>query len=90
MHRYWDGKTPFEGDYIDDFELCNEVKQLLENEQVFNENKESSTPSEVEIKTLPSSLKYTFLGANPRYPIIVNNELNGNDLDCLVNLVRTH
>ena len=53
-------------------------------------NKESGTPSEVEMKILPFSLKYTFLGGNSTYPIIVNSKLNGIDLDHLVNLVRKH
>ena len=64
--------------------------QIHENEQLLNENRESSTPPEVEMKTLPCSLKYAFLGANSTYPIIVNSEHNGNDLDRLVNLVRKH
>ena len=53
-------------------------------------NKESSTPPEVELKALPSNLKYAFLGDDSTYPIIVNSELNGSDLDCLANLVRKH
>ena len=53
-------------------------------------NKESSTPPKLEMKTLPSSLKYAFFDANSTYPIIVNSELNGAELDRLVNLVRKH
>ena len=61
--------------------------QVHEIEEVLEMNKESSTPSEVEMKTLPSSMKYGYLGANSTYPIIVNSELNGTDLDRFVNLV---
>ena len=57
---------------------------------MLEKNKESSTPLEVEMKTFPSSLKYAFLGTNSTYPIIVNNELNGADLDRLVNLIQKH
>ena len=35
---------------------------------------EESAPK-VELKTLPSSLKYTFLSPNCTYPIIMNDEL---------------
>ena len=59
-----------------------------ENEQVLNENKESSTAPEVAMKTLPSSLNYTLLVSNSTYPIIINSELNSNDLDRLVNVVQ--
>ena len=75
-------EDPFEGGYVDDLKLYNE--------QVLVMNKESSTPPEVEMKTLHSSLKYAFLGANSTYPVIVNSELNGTDLDRLVNLVQKH
>ena len=37
--------------------------------------KEENAP-QVELKTLPSSLRYAFLGPNSTYPIIVNAELN--------------
>ena len=70
--------------------MYNEVRQANEIEQALEMSKESSTLPEVELKTLPSSLKYAFLGANSTYPIIVNSELNGVDLDRLVNLVRKH
>ena len=63
---------------------------MNEIEQVLEMNKESSTPPKVEIKALPSSLKHAFLGANSTYPIIVNSELNGADLDRIVNLVRKY
>ena len=53
-------------------------------------NEESSKPPEIEMKTLPSNLKYAFLDANSTYPIIVNSELNGTDLDRLVNLFQKH
>ena len=37
--------------------------------------KEESAPK-VELKTLPPSLRYVFLGSNSTFPIIVNAELN--------------
>ena len=64
--------------------------QVHEIEEVLEMNKESSTRSEVEMKTLPSSMKYGYLGANSTYPIIVNSELNGTDLDRFFNLVWKH
>ncbi|XP_074282674.1 uncharacterized protein LOC141607213 [Silene latifolia] len=37
---------------------------------------ERSTPPQVELKPLPSTLKHAFLGPNDTYPIIVNSALN--------------
>ena len=42
------------------------------------------------MKPLPSHLEYAFLGDDSTYPIIFSSELNGNDLDRLVNLVKKH
>ena len=80
----------FKDDFVDYLELYNEVMQVHEIEQVLEVNKESSRPLEIEMKTLPFGLKYSFLGANSTYLIIVNSEFNGTNLDRLVNLVRKH
>ena len=51
--------------------------------------KEESEPK-VELKILPSSLRYAFLSPNSTYPIIVNAELNDEQVDKLLRRVRTH
>ena len=51
--------------------------------------KEENAPK-VELKTLPSSLRYAFLGPNSTYPIIVNAELNDEQVDKLLRRVRPH
>ena len=45
---------------------------------------------QVELKTLPSSLRYAFLGPNSTYPIIVNAELNDVQVDKLLRRIRPH
>ncbi|XP_021731337.1 uncharacterized protein LOC110698248 [Chenopodium quinoa] len=42
---------------------------------------ESTTPPEVELKSLPSNLKYEYLGPNNSYPVIVNAELKDIELE---------
>ena len=51
--------------------------------------KEENAP-QVELKTLPSSLRYAFLGPNSTYPIIVNAELNDEQVDKLLRRIRPH
>ena len=52
-----------------------------------SELKEESAPK-VELKTLPSSLRFAFLGLNSTYPIIVNAELNDEQVEKLLRRVR--
>ena len=51
--------------------------------------KEESAPK-VELKTLPPSLRYVFLGSNSTFPIIVNAELNDEQVDKLLRRIRPH
>ena len=51
--------------------------------------KEENAPK-VELKTLPLSLRYAFLGPNSTFPIIVNAELNDEQVDKLLSRVRPH
>ena len=50
-------------------------EHLPSNVCCMSELKEESAPK-VELKTLPLSLRYAFLGPNSTYPITVNIELN--------------
>ncbi|XP_021748570.1 uncharacterized protein LOC110714371 [Chenopodium quinoa] len=51
---------------------------------------ESSKPPEVELKPLPSNLKYAYLGPNNSYPVIVNAELKDTELEQLLNVLKTY
>ena len=51
--------------------------------------KEGDAPK-VEMKQLPPDLKYAFLGPNSTYPIIVNANLNSEQVEKLLRLVRDH
>ena len=51
---------------------------------------EDQTAPKVELKTLPSSLRYAYLGPNCTYPIIVNAELTDEQEDKLLRRVRPH
>ncbi|XP_021723968.1 uncharacterized protein LOC110691358 [Chenopodium quinoa] len=51
---------------------------------------ESTKPLEVELKPLPSNLKYAYLGPNNSYPVIVNAELKDTELEQLLNVLKTY
>lgn len=50
----------------------------------------SKPPPQVELKPLPSNLKYIFLGDNETYPVIVNATLNGQELEKLKSILITY
>lgn len=62
------------------------LKELLRSE----ETKESTTPPKVELKPLPSTLKYVFMGPNNTYPIIVNAELDNIQIEKLLVVLRKY
>jgi len=45
---------------------------------------------EVELKSLPSSLRYKFLGPKSTYPVIVKANLNATQVDSLLRVLRKH
>jgi len=45
---------------------------------------------EVELKHLPSSLRYEFIGPNSIYPVTVNVSLNVSQVDSLLRVFRMH
>jgi len=50
---------------------------------------EEHTPK-VELKPLPSSLRYEFLESNSKYPMIANASLNACQIDSLLRVLREH
>ena len=53
-----------------------------------NEDKKGAT--ELELKPLPSHLRYEFLGPNHTFPIIVSVKLNGPQVEKLLNVLCKH
>jgi len=45
---------------------------------------------DVELKPLPSSLRYEFLGSKSTYPVIVNANLNATQIDSLLRVLGKH
>ena len=43
-----------------------------------------------ELKPLPESLKYTFLGPNSTYPVIINASLEEEQVEKLLGVIRSH
>jgi len=44
----------------------------------------------VELKPLPSSLRYEFLGQKSTYPVIVNSNLNATQIESSLRVLRKH
>ncbi|KAJ9567607.1 hypothetical protein OSB04_003573 [Centaurea solstitialis] len=51
---------------------------------------EVAAPPKVDLKPLPSNLKYAFLGDNDTYPVIVNASLSSCELDKLLVILRRY
>ncbi|XP_048496363.1 uncharacterized protein LOC125495629 [Beta vulgaris subsp. vulgaris] len=62
------------------------LKELMSS----GETKESTKPPKVELKPLPSTLKYVFMGPNDRYAIIVNVELDDIQIEKLLVVLRKY
>jgi hypothetical protein len=43
-----------------------------------------------ELKPLPESLKYAFLGPNSTFPVIINASLEEEQVEKLLNTIRSH
>ena len=72
-------------DVLGNAQFCNDEVYAMEKVK-----RERSTPPKVELKSLPSNLKYAFLGDNSSYPIIVNSALDDDQLTCLCGLLFKH
>ncbi|CAM8965993.1 unnamed protein product [Rhodiola kirilowii] len=82
-------------DEIDDLDY--ELPKHVDCWAILNDKDEEGTQSDkgkescsIELKTLPTSLRYEFLGPNSTLPIIVNASLNTNETLRLLDVVREH
>lgn len=50
----------------------------------------SQDPPKLELKPLPSHLRYAFLGDNSSYPVIINNSLSDLEEEKLVKILRDY
>ena len=53
------------------------------------DNKDAESPK-LELKALPPSLKYAYLGANNTYPVIINSSLSKEQEKELIQVLRQH
>ena len=65
-------------------------KKLLFDNISAVEEEEKATPPKVDLKPLPSNLRYAFLGANDTYPVIVNASLSVIELDKLLVVLKKY
>ncbi|RDX64439.1 hypothetical protein CR513_57011, partial [Mucuna pruriens] len=59
------------------------------NSKVFNDNS-SSPPPPIELKPFPSHLKYAYLDTKQQFPIIIANNLQQEQEDKLLQVLRQH
>ena len=52
--------------------------------------KEDTCPPKVELKPLPSHLRYEFLNSAHQFPIIVSTKLDATQLEKLLDVLRTY
>ncbi|CAM8919424.1 unnamed protein product [Rhodiola kirilowii] len=78
-------------------DLDNELPDIADCWAILEEDSEERTLSDkgkescsVELKALPTSLRYEFLGPNSSLPIIVNSSLNDIETSKLLDVVRKH
>jgi len=64
-------------------------KEILSVEELASKE-QRKCPSKVELKPLPSHLKYKFLDSAHEFPIIVNAKLDGPQLEKFLDVLRKH
>ncbi|CAM8990445.1 unnamed protein product [Rhodiola kirilowii] len=82
---------------MNEIDLDNELPEHVDCWAILDEEGEGDTQSDkgkkscsVELKTLPTSLRFEFLGPNSTLPIIVNASLNDNETSRLLDAIREH
>ncbi|KAJ9546450.1 hypothetical protein OSB04_018993 [Centaurea solstitialis] len=94
-------ETVFSDEILVDEEDAITIREILDGSEPFLKNvaveavpamkeDEVTTPPKVELKPLPSNLKYAFLGDNDTYPVIVNASLSSLELDKLLVVLRKY
>ncbi|CAM8886387.1 unnamed protein product [Rhodiola kirilowii] len=80
-----------------DIDLDNELPEHVDCWAILDDGGKGKTKSDkgkescsVELKALPTSLRYEFLGPNSTLPIIVNASLNNNETLRLLDVIREH
>ncbi|KAL5554884.1 hypothetical protein UlMin_037120 [Ulmus minor] len=79
-------------------ELLAALKDYLASDQAFKELDASETtslvvkedPPKLELKPLPSHLRYAYLGDSKSFPVIINNSLNDIEEEKLLRVLRNH
>ena len=64
-------------------------KEVLSVEELLSKEEEKSV-LKVELKPLPSHLRYEFLDPDHKFPIIVSSKLDGTQLEKLLDVLRKH
>ncbi|CAM8940922.1 unnamed protein product [Rhodiola kirilowii] len=82
---------------MNEIDLDNELPEHIDCWAILDDEGEGDTQHDkgkescsVELKTLPTSLRYEFLGPNSTLPIIVNASLNDNETSKLLDVIKEH
>ncbi|KAI9180263.1 hypothetical protein LWI28_002961 [Acer negundo] len=79
------------GDQIEEIEDGSELaEEEIEDLQVSMVIVAKNPPPKLELKELPTTLKYVYLGENETYPVIVASELKNNEEKRLMKVLQKH
>ncbi|KAK0577054.1 hypothetical protein LWI29_027266 [Acer saccharum] len=81
-------------DWDDQDDKTEDSSELAEEEvedfQVSTVNFANDPPPKLELKELPTTLKYVYLGENETYPVIIASELQSNEEERLIGVLQKH
>lgn len=66
-----------------------QAREVL-NVEVLPSNEDKKSAPEVELKPLPSHLKYEFLGLNHKFPVIISAKLSGVQIEKLLSVLQKY
>ncbi|XP_015949347.1 uncharacterized protein LOC107474256 [Arachis duranensis] len=93
VHEDFEEEEPEEPDRVvgEEYESSEEVAatEIHTREAPKVENQKSEAPK-LELKALPPTLKYAYLGKNGSYPVIISSSLNQDQEDELLQVLRRH
>ncbi|KAL1290734.1 hypothetical protein AAHE18_20G150300 [Arachis hypogaea] len=87
-------KVDFIDSLVEEINMAENVQPDLEDSEDMKEPLKSlleeEKPPKPELKPLPPSLKYAFLGEGDTFPVIISSTLNSQEEEALIQVLRTH
>ncbi|XP_025679160.1 uncharacterized protein [Arachis hypogaea] len=85
------GEEKFDAAFEVAHESCNEEpEEIIATPIVLEKKKEKEEAPKLELKPLPSNLKYAFLGDDDTFPVIISSSLSKEEENDLLQILRSH